>query len=55
MPRREPEPPRPNEPRHRPDLARFKNLLQREDLWIAAMAGMLAYVITLALKMALSG
>jgi hypothetical protein len=55
MPRSEPQPPPgPDEPRRRPEPG-VKALLQHEDILIATMAGMLAWVITLVLKIAFSG
>jgi hypothetical protein len=54
MPRSEPQPPPgPDEPRRRPEPG--VKALQHEDILIATMAGMLAWVITLVLKIAFSG
>jgi hypothetical protein len=50
MPRREPEPPRqPDPPRPRAPLP------QDRDIFLATIAGLLAWTITLALKAAFSG
>jgi len=53
MSNREPEPPRQAGP-SRPTW-RLKTMRLREDLFIAIMSGMLAWVITLGLKMGFAG
>ena len=53
MSNREAEPPRQPGP-SRPS-GRLKTMLLREDLFIAIMSGMLAWVITLGLKMGFAG
>jgi hypothetical protein len=53
MPSCEPEPPRKPDPPRPTECV--KTLLQREDLLIGIMAGLLAWVITLGLKMGFAG